>query len=929
MRISRNLLIAGISFCLLHTAPSTAQEEGDSLTLEEIIVTGRKREESLQEVPVSISVLGENLIQDAGIIDQYDLFEMVPGIHYDEFFDRNAARASVRGVQGNEVATNRTKVTAFIDGMPILGSQGSLGFNNVQQVEIYRGPQSAAFGRSTFGGAINYITRDPGDTFEGNVNLNVNDYGTRILGASIGGPVNDTLGYQLEASMEDSDAPEDYISTDGIKYGKRSGDYLSGKLVWTPDDAFTAELTFSTVELDDTPTVDYFITEAARDACAGTLGTDTVIAMGMGGGIFNIGVADCEWGQGPQFIAQNDRARFLAEGRGVPGVNDLATQVARARAAGAPGTAADIEADILAVAAAYSIPDEEVGGQNERDRATLQLDYVLDNDHAVQLSAMTSDETYIRYYDGSGNYTDALGVNYNANTGFYMVDTRNLMTIMSDPSIINEDYIEVRWVSPGENRLRYVAGAALYEYHFETLKYFDNGYGAILGGFVDEFEALTGIDQVRDVSAIIEDASNSAVFFNLSYDVTDRLTATLEGRYQSDDVSGVDPNSGNSGGISANAFIPRLSFNFNANENTSFYMQLAEGVNPGGVNTDYFNNNVGGYADTLDNGIPDGLGYSFANGNYVPTSNPACDGSPVAAANSACNSYYVDYSTDTFSTFQEEQLSNIEFGIKGTAFDGRLQYAGAVYSMAWKDQVNSVNLSWDHPDAAGGMSAEGDPVPGGGVLSPVYVTENLFADSRTFANLGDLKMQGFELEATYLINEDWDVRATFSYLDGQFDDGYCDVGSFGNGLSNVAGNPVLTPEADGVLASCNLVAGFDINLQPDITYTISPNYTMTLASGLRLNARADIRYEGEQFRDVMNVGKTPAVTTLNLSLRVSADSWNGAVYVNNVFDDATPRQFGGGNDVNILNVFGPFGLSNYSIQPRIPRTIGLRAAYSF
>ena len=168
MRNSKKLLAAGISLCMLYSAPNFAQDAaGDAYSLEEIVVTARKREESLQEVPVSISVLGENLIADANILSQNDLFELVPGIYYDEGPDRNAAFPSVRGVQSNEIATNRTKVTAFIDGMPILGSQGALGFGNVAQVEVYRGPQSAAFGRSTFGGAINYVTRDPGEEFDG------------------------------------------------------------------------------------------------------------------------------------------------------------------------------------------------------------------------------------------------------------------------------------------------------------------------------------------------------------------------------------------------------------------------------------------------------------------------------------------------------------------------------------------------------------------------------------------------------------------------------------------------------------------------------------------------------------------------------------------------------------------------------------------
>jgi len=120
-------------------------------------------------------------------------------------------------VQSNEIATNRTKVTAFVDGMPILGSQGAIGFGNLEQVEVYRGPQSAAFGRSTFGGAINYVTRDPGDAYEGNVSADVNGYGRRLLRGGASGPISDSVGFLVHFEYEDSTAPDEYLASDGAQ----------------------------------------------------------------------------------------------------------------------------------------------------------------------------------------------------------------------------------------------------------------------------------------------------------------------------------------------------------------------------------------------------------------------------------------------------------------------------------------------------------------------------------------------------------------------------------------------------------------------------------------------------------------------------------------------------------------------------------------
>jgi outer membrane receptor protein involved in Fe transport len=929
----QGLLTAVLGFFLVESAvtPSFAQEE-DDLNLEEVIVTGRKREETLQEIPVSISVLGENLITDAGIADQYDLFEMVPGLHYDETFSRNNAQASVRGVQQTGNTSKTTKVSSFIDGMPIIGSQGAIGFSNVQQVEVYRGPQSAAFGRSTFGGAINYITRDPSEAFEGNVSVNVNDYGSRTISASVGGPLTETLGYQLEGQLEDSSSPDEYIATDGVHYGERSGNNWSGKLVWMPNDKFEAELTFSHAETNDAPSVEYFITESARDACAGVVGVagdtgiDSFITSGMGGGVYNIGLANCDWAQGAQIIAQNDRAAFLRND--VNGLGDLATYVAAARAAGASDATSvtgTVEGDILRVAEGLSMPISDVGSWADRDRVTLQLDYALDSGHFIQLSAMIGDEELGHSEDGGGNYTDSLEVTYNGTTGFYEVVDGNLdESIGADPTFIDETYVEVRWVSPSEKRFRYLAGASRYEYEYVVLKY-DDGYGHVFGGFADEYTALTGDDPNQDLSSLTEYASNTGVFINLAYDITDKLTATIEGRQQTDDVEGVDPNTGNSGQIVTKSFIPRLSFNYNLSEQTSLYIQYAEGVNPGGVNTDFFNNSPGGSATLLEEGIPDGYG-----NNPDETSDPACTGA-ATASNPECNSFYVDYSADDFGTFEEESLASFEAGIKGSALGGKLQYSGAIYSQKWEGQTNGTNLNWDHPNAAAGRDVAGVTEITSGEYNPydlIYVVEAYDnAGTRALVNGGDINMYGLELEGNYLLNSNWDIRGSFSYMQSEYTD-YCHVDIESSGIGEHAGLTTLTVVDDGVLADCMVIDGKETNGQPEISWTLSPSFKKDI-NGMRFTARTDVRYESEQWRDVANVGKTPAVTTVNFSLGLSAGTWSTTLYVNNVLDEDTPRQFGSGTDSSITSNLPYLEDNNYSIQPRAPRTIGLRASYNF
>lgn len=865
MKIPFKLLLAGGAvFSLLSPTASFAQSEDEvNLLLEEIVVTGRKREESLQDVPISITVVGEGLIKDAGILTQRDLFELTPGIHYDEPIDRNSASPSVRGVQSNEVATNRTKVTQFIDGMPVLGSQGNIQFGDIQQVEVYRGPQSAAFGRSTFGGAINYITRDPSDEFGGNVNVDVDDYGKRILGASISGPINDQLGFMLSANVEDSDAPNEFVATDGIEYGTRSSESISGKLVFNPSDELSVDLSFSHVESDDGPRVAYFVSQEARDACF-----DGTTIVDMGAGVYASGEYNCDWEQGAQIASQHDRAAVLA-------------------------AMGETNEDILFIAGAQSVPASEVGSFDEKDRLSLQVDYALDNGSLVQVSAFVGDEYYIRNTTtgNSGLGPNGEGLSIIDNTIVnplappgppaqfpYTVSAdmgAAVGVIMSDPTEIEETYFETRWVSPSEDRLRFVVGASYYDYDFLTNLYF-GGYGAILQGqsALDRYQALTGVDLSAPTQVFQETATNVGAFFNVTYDVNESLTVTAEGRYQADDAGGTDTTSGASGSIKTTAFLPRLSFNYSVDDDTSFYGQIARGNNPGGVNVGFFN--PGNIANL------DGPGQAF-----------------------------VSYNSDTFKYFEEEVLTNYEIGFKGTALDNRLQYAAAIFYMDWEDQAQSVNLSWADPTVIG------PPQP--------------FTGNRTFVNEGDLEMSGIELEGSYRFSDAFDLRFTASYLDAEYAD-YCDTSALGT-RRDTDPSRVSLAAVSGRAFDCYDVSGLEVAEQPPLSFSLSPSYNGELgATGLSWNARADIRHQSSQYLDTSNIAESPSVTTVNASFGIASDQWDVTLYVNNLTDDDTPLRFGFGTDYSITMDtlrLGPDFQSNYQITPRQERTIGLRASYRF
>ena len=396
MKISTKLIVACASLCMLYTAPSIAQDAGEdagaSLLLEEIIVTGRRREETLMDIPVSTSVFSDTLIEDAGITTLYDMYEMVPGLHFDEGEDRLAALPSIRGIQANDIAPNRTKVTSFVDGIPVLGSPGSIGFFGFQQIEVYRGPQSAAFGRSTFAGAINYVTQDPGDTFEGSVGIDFSDFGTKRAEVSVGGPITDNLGFLVNYTHEDNTSPDEWHArgnygykvlegvetnvdqADGTEFGGRTGDNFSGKLVFEPDDTLKLSMSFNHVETHDQRAPVMFLTQAERDACFENTGV--FVDAGMMAP-WLIGEMDCNWDNARDLYSQHDIEHWLTVNPlnfqglvddAIAGTGALDMGMGIPAPAGPftlnDGTVLSIEEQIMLMARAYSVP--------EGDRGTLK-----------------------------------------------------------------------------------------------------------------------------------------------------------------------------------------------------------------------------------------------------------------------------------------------------------------------------------------------------------------------------------------------------------------------------------------------------------------------------------------------------------------------------------------------------------------------------
>lgn len=221
--------------------------------IETIVVSARRLEENLQEIPLAVSVLDERRIEAEAIRDLDDVATLTPSLQFDQGFWPNDTRISIRGLFAR---AGRPSAAVLVDGIDMgteqLESAGGSALLNerlldVQRVEVIKGPQSALYGRAAFGGAINYITRRPSmESLSASASVDIAPrYGHRELRAGVSGPlIADTLAVGFLGSDYTLDGYYDNPNTGQPIGGGDSQGGLLG-LLWTPGEDLEAYLNVS------------------------------------------------------------------------------------------------------------------------------------------------------------------------------------------------------------------------------------------------------------------------------------------------------------------------------------------------------------------------------------------------------------------------------------------------------------------------------------------------------------------------------------------------------------------------------------------------------------------------------------------------------------------------------------------------------------
>jgi len=276
MRFSQVLRASASAVVLsaLFAGAAYAQDEADEATVDAIIVTAQKREQSLQDVPIVVTAVGEQQLEDAGVKDIKDLTVLTPGLLVTSTSSETVTTARIRGV--GTVGDNpglESSVGVVIDG--VYRPRNGVGFGDLgemERIEVLKGPQGTLFGKNTSAGVINVISKQPEFTFGAEGELTVGNYGAIGAAASVTGPIiDDVLAGRLFVVKRERDGFYDIRTGDGPRTNTEDANQnfysVRGQLLATPTDAL--EIRFI---------ADY--TKRDEDCCAGVAVVNNPVRQG-------------------------------------------------------------------------------------------------------------------------------------------------------------------------------------------------------------------------------------------------------------------------------------------------------------------------------------------------------------------------------------------------------------------------------------------------------------------------------------------------------------------------------------------------------------------------------------------------------------------------------------------------------------------------
>jgi iron complex outermembrane receptor protein len=675
-KFAMSLLAAALAPSQSFAQGSGNSGDSGSMSLEEIVVTARRRDESLLEVPISVSAMSEEALLARSIVALDDLSYATPSMYATTqagtasgFNSRASRTIFFRGL-----STSQAEV--FFDGAPITSSLSPL-FGDVARVEVLRGPQSVYFGRATFSGAVNYVSKDPSmDEFGGRVRLEVSEYDSHDANVAFEGPIwEEKLAARVSLRQFEQGGHYDNFGDPSQTMGDRSTDAISTQILFRPNENLTVKSYITYFEDDDGPGAQAAIKPPEMNCNLG----------GARGSWFCGEIPDTD--ELPGYIVSgnfnytDDLRMFINENSGGR-VQPLDYSSQKGFGFSREATQANVRAD-------YEF-------NNGYTLSYIGALYREDNRQIVDLGFRTGDE--------NGNVLP----NVPPFTFIPGAPADNIWAFGSGQEIDNY-FHELRVSSPQEQGLRWTVGA--------TYLAEDRIVGPVTG--------LSPFGDVTVNTVNTTDTDTAAIFGGIYYDLTDKLTLTVEARYQQDEITRQNLSDANGRPVvdapvfndTWNTFSPRVSLDWNFSEDSMLYVLWSRGYTPGGFNTGLINvpeDQIGNF---------EGAGISF----------------------------------------DEEQLDNYEISLKSKFLDGRAQTVLTAYYMDWSDGIVSI-------------------------VFPFITEEGTLNLTGANVNLGQVDLYGVEFEGGYALTENLTLSGMFSYNFTEINEYVCGVCTDIYGNNDAVGN---------------------------------------------------------------------------------------------------------------------------------------------
>ena len=534
--------------------PGTAIAQDGLAALEEIVVTARKVEERLQDVPLAITAFSAAEIESASIENLDDVANFTPGMTFSNLLGEFLPVPVIRGIAPTAVLGRENNAAIFVDGVYLSGREG-LNFSQLDlaRIEVVKGPQAAMYGRNSFSGAINFVTARPTDDFRGKAELTLGDNGRTVISGTISGPiVEGILRGRLALINNTWDGSYENQVPDGPDIGGFNYETAQASLYFTPNERFDVGLSFyvSSDEIDSS-------------AVAGL-------------------PANCENTSARGERLENYCGELPSIGKDAISVFPRATGEERDVVHGSLSIGLDTGLGTLTALSGYSMVEQTFLISGSRDRPTTTMAYQSTISPFPRAFLLRTFETeYLQI--GPGDKT-------------------------------KEFSQEIRFTSPGDNALDYSVGAYYYTVDKEdkasgivslTPKPFDfanfcpciqffPGVGFALPAFpgFSVGDLVYGpwfsgpMGDVRDEILVVNETDSWAVFGSVDWEISDHLTGRAELRYTDEDrrVQNFEANSDLSNTWD---FITwRVTVDYKPSENTMFYGSIAGAEKSGDFDSD-------------------------------------------------------------------------------------------------------------------------------------------------------------------------------------------------------------------------------------------------------------------------------------------------------------------------------------------------------